>query len=86
MAKEKAIRVRLTAYDHEILDQSVEKILAVAKKTNAGVKGSLYRRKSRSTRFSALPSNTRIAVNNSRSAPTRDWFTSPIRKKTRSMR
>ena len=38
MAKEKAIRVRLTAYDHEILDQSVEKILAVAKKTNAGVK------------------------------------------------
>ena len=39
MAKEKAIRVRLTAYDHEILDQSVEKILAVAKKTNAGVKG-----------------------------------------------
>ena len=39
MAKEKAIRVRLTAYDHEILDQSVEKILAVAQKTNAKVKG-----------------------------------------------
>ena len=39
MAKEKAIRVRLTAYDHEILDQSVEKILMVAQKTNAKVKG-----------------------------------------------
>ena len=39
MAKEKAIRVRLTAYDHEILDQSVEKTLAVAKNTGAGVKG-----------------------------------------------
>ncbi|MBO6284952.1 MAG: 30S ribosomal protein S10 [Bacilli bacterium] len=39
MAKEKAIRVRLMAYDHKILDLSVEKILEVAKKTNAGVKG-----------------------------------------------
>ena len=39
MAKEKAIRVRLMAYDHKILDLSVEKILDVAKKTGAGVKG-----------------------------------------------
>ena len=39
MAKEKAIRVRLQAYDHKILDLSVEKILEVAKKTGAGVKG-----------------------------------------------
>ena len=39
MAKEKAIRLRLTAFEHEILDQSVEKILAVASKTNAKVKG-----------------------------------------------
>ncbi len=39
MAKEKAIRVRLLAYDHKILDLSVEKILAVAKKTGAEVKG-----------------------------------------------
>ena len=39
MAKEKAIRVRLMAYDHKILDLSVEKILEVAKKTGAGVKG-----------------------------------------------
>ena len=39
MAKEKAIRIRLTAYEHEILDQSAEKILTVASKTNAKVKG-----------------------------------------------
>ena len=39
MAKEKAIRIRLTAYEHDILDQSVEKILTVASKTNAKVKG-----------------------------------------------
>ena len=39
MAKEKAIRVRLMAYDHKILDLSVERILEVAKKTGAGVKG-----------------------------------------------
>ena len=39
MAKEKAIRIRLTAYEHEILDQSVEKILTVASKANAKVKG-----------------------------------------------
>lgn len=39
MAKEKAIRVRLLAYDHVILDDAVKKILEVANKTGAGVKG-----------------------------------------------
>ncbi len=39
MAKEKAIRIRLMAYDHKILDDSVEKIIDVAKKTGASVKG-----------------------------------------------
>lgn len=39
MAKEKIIRVRLQAYDHKILDASVEKILEAAKKTGAGVRG-----------------------------------------------
>lgn len=39
MAKVKTIRVRLQAYDHKILDLSVEKILATAKKTGAGVVG-----------------------------------------------
>jgi len=39
MAKDKVIRVRLQAYDHKILDLSVEKILEAAKKTGAGVVG-----------------------------------------------
>ena len=39
MAKVKTIRVRLQAYDHKILDTSVEKIVTVAKKTGAGVVG-----------------------------------------------
>lgn len=39
MAKVKSIRVRLKAYDHKILDLSVEKILDAAKKTGATVVG-----------------------------------------------
>ena len=39
MAKTNAIRVRLSAYDHKILDLAVEKILTVANKTGASVKG-----------------------------------------------
>ena len=39
MAKVKSIRVRLQAYDHKILDASVEKIIQAAKKTGAGVVG-----------------------------------------------
>ncbi len=39
MAKVKSIRVRLQAYDYKILDLSVEKILATAQKTGAGVVG-----------------------------------------------
>ncbi len=35
----KVIRVRLQAYDHAILDQSAERIIEVAKKTGASVKG-----------------------------------------------
>ena len=39
MAKEQAIRVRLLAYDHKMLDLSVAKILEAANKTGAKVKG-----------------------------------------------
>ena len=39
MAKVKSIRVRMQAYDHKILDLAVEKIIAAAKKTGAGVVG-----------------------------------------------
>ena len=39
MAKITSIRVRLQAYDHKLLDTSVEKIVLAAKKTGAGVVG-----------------------------------------------
>ena len=39
MAKEKKIRVRLVAYDHKILDLSVEKIVEAARNTGAGIVG-----------------------------------------------
>ena len=39
MAKETVLRIRLQAYDHKILDVAVEKIIAVAKSTGAGVVG-----------------------------------------------
>ena len=35
MANNNVLRIRLQAYDHAILDQAVEKILNVAKSTNA---------------------------------------------------
>ena len=39
MAKSKKIRIRLEAYEHQILDVSVEKIIAAAKSTGAGIIG-----------------------------------------------
>lgn len=39
MAKQQTLRIRMQAYDHKILDLAVEKILAVAKNTNARVVG-----------------------------------------------
>lgn len=39
MAKSKKIRVRLQAYDHKLLDVSVEKIIESAKKSGAKVVG-----------------------------------------------
>lgn len=39
MAKTKKIRVRLQAYDHKLLDLSVEKIVDAAKKSGATIVG-----------------------------------------------
>jgi len=38
MAKQK-IRIRLKAYDHEIIDQSAKKIVEMAKQTGASISG-----------------------------------------------
>ena len=39
MANNQKIRIRLKSYDHKILDQSAQKIVETAKKTNAAVSG-----------------------------------------------
>lgn len=39
MAKQQVLRIRLQAYDHQIIDEAAEKIVAVAKKTGAKVVG-----------------------------------------------
>ena len=44
MAKE-MIRIRLKAYDHQLIDQSAEKIVETAKRTGASVSGPLPTKK-----------------------------------------
>ena len=39
MANKQKIRIRLKAYDHQVLDQSAEKIVETAKRTGAKVSG-----------------------------------------------
>ena len=39
MANQEMIRIRLKAYDHQLIDQSAEKIVETAKRTGATVSG-----------------------------------------------
>ena len=39
MAQNEMIRIRLKAYDHQLIDQSAEKLVATAKRTGATVSG-----------------------------------------------
>src|SRR5574344_1741161 len=39
MAQKEMIRIRLKAYDHQVIDQSAEKIVETAKRTGATVSG-----------------------------------------------
>jgi small subunit ribosomal protein S10 len=39
MADKQKIRIRLKAYDHQVLDQSAEKIIDTAKRTGAKISG-----------------------------------------------
>ena len=43
MANAEKIRIRLKAYDHELIDQSAEKIVETAKRTGAKVSGPIPR-------------------------------------------
>ena len=39
MAEKQKIRIRLKAYDHELIDQSTKKIVETAVRTNASIRG-----------------------------------------------
>ncbi len=39
MAQKETIRIRLKAYDHQLIDQAAERIVETAKRTGAGVSG-----------------------------------------------
>ena len=45
MAQKEMIRIRLKAYDHQVIDQSAEKIVETAKRTGAQVSGPLPTKK-----------------------------------------
>ena len=70
MANAQKIRIRLKAYDHELIDQSAEKIIETAKRNGAKVSRSRCRPRSRSLPSCVLFTSTRILVSSSSAAPT----------------
>ena len=67
MANAQKIRIRLKAYDHELIDQSAEKIIETALRFPAR---SRCRPRSRSLPSCVLFTSTRILVSSSSAAPT----------------
>ena len=61
MAVKEKIRIRIKGYDHQLVDQSAEKIVQTAKRTGARVSGPV-----------PLSTSTRTAVSSLKCAPTRD--------------
>ena len=73
MANAQKIRIRLKAYDHELIDQSAEKIIETAKaQRRRKVSGPdpARRPRSRSLPSCVLFTSTRILVSSSSAAPT----------------
>lgn len=65
------IRIRMEAYDHEILDQSAAELVNKAKETGARVSGPIPPPlASSATRFCVVPTSTRSRAISSRCAPT----------------
>ena len=73
MANQEMIRIRLKAYDHQLIDASCEKIVETAKRNGASFPApSPCRPRKRSSPFFALFTSTRIPVSSSSAEPTRD--------------
>ena len=64
MAQKNSIRIRLKAYDHQLIDKAAETIVETAKRTNAKVSGPIpLPPKRKSSPSCVLPTSTRIAAN-----------------------
>ena len=73
MANQEMIRIRLKAYDHQLIDSSAAKIVETAKRNGAQVSGPIRCPPRRKLLPSfALSTSTRIAVSSSSAEPTRD--------------
>ena len=64
------IRIRLKAYDHQLIDKAAETIVEAAKRTDAKVSGPIPLPRPRSSRSCAPSTSTRTAVSSSSAAPT----------------
>ena len=88
MADTTKIRIRLKAFDHQLLDKSTTDIVETAKRTGARVAGPipLPDRRSAATPCSADRTSTRSRASSSRSARTSACSTSSSRRSRRSTR
>ena len=73
-SNKKMIRIRLKAYDHQLIDKAAEKIVETAKRTDAKVIRPipLPTKNRRSSPSCALFTSIRTAASSLRCAPTRD--------------
>ena len=71
MANAQKIRIRVKAYDHELIDQSAEKIIETAKRNGAKVSGPIpLPTEKQIVTIRVLFTCTRILVSSSSAAPT----------------
>ena len=67
------IRIRLKAYDHQLIDSTAEKIVESAKRNGATVSGPIpFPRRRKSSPSFALFTSIRIPVSSSSAEPIRD--------------
>ena len=65
-SNKKMIRIRLKAYDHQLIDKAAEKIVETAKRTDAKVSGPIPL----PTKTEIVTINIRTAVSSASAAPT----------------
>ena len=72
MAVKEKIRIRIKGYDHQLVDQSSEKIVATAKRTGARVSGPVPLPTEKQIITCGPFTSIRTAASSLRCAPTRD--------------